>query len=70
MKKTRHTEEQIAFALKQADAGTVGVIRAAPRTIRADNGPKFISKALDRKACENGITLNFSHPDKPTDNAF
>ena len=33
-------------------------------------GPEFISKALDRRAYENGVTLDFSRPGKPTDNAF
>jgi putative transposase len=42
----------------------------APRTIRVDNGPEFISKALDRWAYENAVTLDFSRPGKPTDNAF
>ena len=44
--------------------------RGAPRTIRVDNGPQFISKALDRWAYENGVTLDLSRPGKPTDNAF
>jgi hypothetical protein len=30
----------------------------------------LISKALDRWAYENGVTLDFSRPGKPTDNAF
>jgi transposase InsO family protein len=34
---------------------------------RVDNGPEFISKALDRWAYENGVTLDFSRPGKPTD---
>ena len=33
-------------------------------------GPDFISKALDRWAYENGVTLDFGRPGKPTDNAF
>src|ERR1700674_5262423 len=40
------------------------------RTIRVDNGREFISKALDRWAYQNGVTLDFSRPGKPTDNAF
>ena len=44
--------------------------RGAPKTIRVDNGPEFVSKALDRWAYENGVTLDFSRPGKPTDNAF
>lgn len=33
-------------------------------------GPEFISKALNRWAYENGITLDFSRPGRPTDNAY
>src|ERR1700730_11844868 len=33
-------------------------------------GPEFVSKALDRWAYANGVTLDFSRPGKPTDNAF
>jgi len=44
--------------------------RGTPGTIRVDNGPEFISKALDQWAHENGVTLDFSRPGKPTDNAF
>ena len=43
--------------------------RGTPKTIRVD-GPEFISKALDRWAYENGVTLDFSRPGKPTDIAF
>lgn len=41
-----------------------------PQQHRVDNGPEFISKALDRWAYENRVTLDFSRPGKPTDNAF
>jgi putative transposase len=44
--------------------------RGLPQMIRVDNGPEFISKALDLWACANGVTLDFSRPGKPTDNAF
>ena len=43
---------------------------AFPRRIQADNGPEFISLALDKWAYENAVTLDFSRPGKPTDNAF
>src|SRR3954453_12216865 len=33
-------------------------------------GPEFVSKTLDRWAYQNGVTLDFSRPGKPTDNAF
>ena len=41
-----------------------------PRTIRLDNGPEFISKELDLWAFMHNVTLDFSRPGKPTDNAF
>ena len=41
-----------------------------PKAIRVDNGPEFISKDLDLWAYMKGVTLDFSRPGKPTDNAF
>lgn len=41
-----------------------------PKEIRVDNGPEFISRALDLWAYMNGVKLDFSRPGKPTDNAF
>ena len=41
-----------------------------PKSIRVDNGPEFISKDLDLWAWMIGVTLDFSRPGKPTDNAF
>jgi len=41
-----------------------------PASIRVDNGPEFVSKDLDRWAYWNGVTLDFSRPGKPTDNAL
>ena len=41
-----------------------------PKRIQVDNGTEFISKALDRWAYENRVTLDFSRPGKPTDNPF
>ena len=43
---------------------------AVPKSIRVDNGPEFISKSLDWWAYFNHMTLDFSRPGKPTDNAF
>lgn len=44
--------------------------RQAPIRIQADNGPELISLALDKWAFDNQVTLDFSRPGKPTDNAF
>jgi putative transposase len=41
-----------------------------PERLAVDNGPEFISRALDAWAYHNGVTLEFSRPGKPTDNAF
>jgi hypothetical protein len=41
-----------------------------PKTIRLDNGPEFVSKELDLWAFMCGLTLDFSQPSKPTDNAI
>jgi len=47
-------------------AGEIGY----PKTIRLDNGPEFISRELDLWAFMHDVTLDFSRPGKPTDNAF
>lgn len=41
-----------------------------PKSIRADNGPEFVLRDLDLWAYANDVTLDFSRPGKPTDNAF
>ena len=72
------TREALAIEVDQGIKGEqvvdvmtrLAFIRGTPRTIRVDNGPEFVSKALDRWAYENEVTLDFSRPGKPTDNAF
>lgn len=41
-----------------------------PRTIRVDNGSQFISRDLDLWAYAHYVTMDFSRPGKPTDNAY
>ena len=41
-----------------------------PKMIRVDQGSEFISRDLDLWAYANNVTLDFSRPGKPTDNAF
>jgi putative transposase len=44
--------------------------RGCPEQIFVDNGSEFCSKVLDHWAYQNKVTLAFSRPGKPTDNAF
>ena len=53
-------------AIREGLRRTIG----APERLAIDNGPEFISKALDAWAYRNGVRLEFSRPGKPTDNAF
>ncbi|WP_428833828.1 IS3 family transposase [Methylorubrum populi] len=72
------TREALAIEVDQgikgeqvvAVVGRLALLRGAPCAIQVDNGPEFVSKALDRWAYENGVTLDFSRPGKPTDNAL
>jgi putative transposase len=41
-----------------------------PEVIRVDQSSEFISRDLDLWAYAHGVTLDFSRPGKPTDNAF
>ena len=41
-----------------------------PAMIRVDQGTEFVSRDLDLWAYTRGVTLDFSRPGKPTDNAF
>jgi len=47
-------------------AVTIGL----PDRIVVDNGPEFISNALDKWAHERGVSLHFIKPGTPTQNAF
>jgi putative transposase len=46
----------------------LAAMRGRPESIRVDNGPEFISKALDAWAFEHGVKLHFIRPGKPTQN--
>lgn len=39
-----------------------------PESIRVDNGPEFVSKALDLWAAQHGVKLDFIQPGKPMQN--
>jgi putative transposase len=44
--------------------------RGVPQEIVVDNGPDFVSKALDLWAAPRGVTLRFIRPGKPVENCF
>jgi putative transposase len=52
------------------DGTDQNIARRVPQRIQCDNGSEFISKALDKWAYDNEVTLDFSRPGKPTDNPF
>ncbi len=58
--------EDVVAALESIRRST----QLLPKRIQVDNGSEFISKALDKWAYDNQVTLDFSRPGKPTDNAF
>lgn len=72
-----YTRESLAMEVGQSMGSAeviavldrLGRLRRRPRTISVDNGPEFASKALDAWAYRKGVTLDFSRPGKPTDNA-
>lgn len=74
----QYTRECLAIEVSQRLTGddVVNVMRSIcfrrgnPQVIKTDNGSEFISKALDKWAYEHQVTLDFSRPGKPTDNAF
>ena len=57
--------EDVVASLEKTCA-TVGY----PRAIRVDQGSEFTSRDLDLWAYAHNVTLDFSRPGKPTDNAF
>ena len=48
----------------------IALTRGLPEAITVDNGPEFISKALDLWAFDNNVKLRFIQPGKPTQNAY
>lgn len=48
----------------------IALTRDLPEIITVDNGPEFISKALDLWGFGNNVKLRFIQPEKPTQNAY
>ncbi|KRQ16267.1 transposase [Bradyrhizobium manausense] len=67
---------QILVLRKPCGTDVVEVLERAckevgfPATIRVDQGSEFVSRDVDLWAYQRGVTLDFSRPGKPTDNAF
>lgn len=74
----QHTRECLAIHADQSIKGeqVVSILRGLashhglPKRIQTDNGTEFASRAFDKWACEHRITLDFSRPERPTDNPF
>ena len=65
-------DPRIGYRAADVVATLESVCRAMgyPRAIRVDQGSEFVSRDLDLWAYQNDVTLDFSRPGKPTDNAF
>jgi len=48
----------------------IGQTEGLPEIIINDNGPEFISNALDNWAYQRGVKLTFIRPGKPVENAY
>ncbi len=48
----------------------IGQLEGLPEIIINDNGPEFISNALDNWAYQRGVKLTFIRPGKPVENAY
>ncbi len=55
--------ETVAAVLEELKAS-----KGLPKKIKVDNGPEFISRALDAWAYFNKVQLEYSRPGKPADN--
>jgi putative transposase len=72
------TRESLTIEVGQGITGEQAVavmnrivaFRGAPKSIRVENGPESVSCALDQRAYLQQVTLDFSRPGKPTDNAL
>lgn len=49
---------------------TLRLARGLPATLVCDNGPEFVSQALDQWATDRGVRLDFIRPGRPVENCF
>ena len=72
------TREALAIEVDQGIRGEqvvtvmrrLALMRGAPKAIKVDNGPEFVSKALDRWPTRTASRSTSAGPASPTDNAF
>lgn len=65
-----HTDKSITGEAVSVVLDKVKQARGLPQRIKVDNGPEFISKALDAWAYFNHVQLDYSRLGTPTDNAY
>lgn len=73
-----YTKESLRIEVDTSIRGTrvaeilsqIAGLRGLPENIIVDNGPEFISNAMDAWAYERGVKLHFIRPGKPVDNAY
>jgi putative transposase len=73
-----YTRESLAIEAGQSMKGEdVGMVlnrillqRGSPKVLFCDNASEFTSQAMDLWAYRHGVRIDFSRPEKPTDNAF
>jgi putative transposase len=73
-----YTRECLAIEVDTSLGGgrVVGVLeelkrrRGLPRQIRSDNGPEFLSRAVDQWAYEQGLQWHTIQPGRPMENAY
>ena len=49
---------------------TLRLVRGLPQTLVCDNGPEFVSQAMDHWADRRGVRLDFIRPGRPVENCF
>lgn len=49
---------------------TLRLARGLPQTLVCDNGPEFVSQALDQWAADRGVRLDVIRPGRPVENCF
>ena len=72
------TRESLALEVNRSFSGRVvadvlerlAQTTGLPKVIQVDNGPEFVSKALDEWAHRRRVKVVFSRPGTPTDNPF